>query len=83
VRRREFLALLGGVAVAWPFAAYAQQAAVKVYRVGIMETISPVANAANFDALRKGMRELGYIEGQNLFFEYARLMAATSGSRTS
>jgi putative tryptophan/tyrosine transport system substrate-binding protein len=70
VRRREFLALLGGVAVGWPFAAYAQQAAVKVYRVGIMETISPVANAANFDALRKGMRELGYIEGQNLFFEY-------------
>ena len=70
MRRREFLALLGGAAVAWPFAACAQQAAVKVYRVGIMETISPLANAANFDALRKGMRELGYIEGQNLFFEY-------------
>jgi putative tryptophan/tyrosine transport system substrate-binding protein len=70
MKRREFITLLGGVAAAWPLAARAQQAGVKVYRVGIMETISPVANAANFDALRRGMRELGYLEGQNLFFEY-------------
>ena len=42
----------------------------KVYRIGILETNSPLTNAANFDALRKGMMELGYIEGQTLFFEY-------------
>jgi putative ABC transport system substrate-binding protein len=67
VRRREFIALLGGAA-AWPLAARAQAA--KIYRVGILETISVISNAANFDALRKGMRALGYVEGQNLLFEY-------------
>jgi putative ABC transport system substrate-binding protein len=72
LKRREFLTLVGGAAAAsvfWLRAGRAQPAA-KVYRIGILETISPVANAANFDALRKGMRALGYIEGQNLFFEY-------------
>ena len=67
MKRRQFITLLGGAA-AWSFAARAQAA--KVYRVGILETISAISNAANFDALRKGMRALGYVEGQNLLFEY-------------
>jgi putative ABC transport system substrate-binding protein len=67
MRRRQFITLLGGAA-AWPIAARAQAA--KIYRVGILETISAISNAANFDALRKGMRALGYVEGQNLLFEY-------------
>jgi putative tryptophan/tyrosine transport system substrate-binding protein len=66
VRRREFITLLGGAA-AWPLAARAQQ---RARRIGMLETIPPQANAANFDALRKGLRELGYDEGRNLIIEY-------------
>lgn len=42
----------------------------KVYRIGILETIPATANAANLDALRKGLRDLGYVEGRNLIVEY-------------
>jgi ABC-type uncharacterized transport system substrate-binding protein len=52
-----------------PFAADAQQGQ-RVYRVGVLETISPALNAANFDAFRQGLRALGYVEGQNLVIEY-------------
>ena len=52
-----------------PFAADAQQVQ-QVYRVGVLETISPALNAANFDAFRQGLRALGYVEGQNLVIEY-------------
>src|SRR5262249_34129239 len=69
MRRRAFLTLLGGAAVAWPLAARAQQPA-KVWRVGVLETISAQLNATNFEALRKGLRDLGYVEGQNLTIEY-------------
>jgi putative ABC transport system substrate-binding protein len=69
MKRRQFITLLGAVAASVsPLAARAQAA--KIYRVGILETISAISNAANFDALRKGMRALGYVEGQNLLFEY-------------
>ena len=68
MRRREFIAAVSGAAV-WPFGVRAQQAG-KVWRIGVLETISPELNAANFNALRDGLRNLGYIEGQNLTFEY-------------
>jgi putative ABC transport system substrate-binding protein len=68
VRRREFIVALGGLTV-WPFVSRAQQAR-KVYRIGILETIPAAHNAANLDALRKGLRKLGYVEGQNLVIEY-------------
>ena len=68
MRRREFITLLGGAAAAWPIAARAQQP--KAWRIGMLETISPQANTANFDALRKGLRELGYDEGRSLIIEY-------------
>jgi ABC-type uncharacterized transport system substrate-binding protein len=70
MRRREFITLLGGAAVAWPLAAWAQQVG-KVYRIGLLETIPASQNTANLDALRKGLRALGYIEGQNLSIEYS------------
>jgi putative ABC transport system substrate-binding protein len=67
--RRTFI---GGVAKALliaPLAARAQQAA-KVYRIGILEAIPAAQNTANLAALRKGLRELGYVEGRNLIIEY-------------
>jgi hypothetical protein len=67
--RREFIMLLGGAAAAWPLVARAQQPG-RVYRIGVLETSPAGSNVANFDALRKGLRELGYVEGQNLVLEY-------------
>jgi putative ABC transport system substrate-binding protein len=69
MNRREFILALGGAAVAWPLAARAQQAR-KVWRIGVLETISPALNAANFDALLRGLRTVGYVEGQNLVIDY-------------
>ena len=61
--RREFITLLGGAAAAWPLAARAQQAG-KIPRIGIIDD-SPIWNA-----FRHGLRDLGYLEGQNIAFEY-------------
>jgi ABC-type uncharacterized transport system substrate-binding protein len=69
LKRREFITLIGGAAVAWPLAARAQQVG-KIYRIGILEPIPAARNAANLDALRKGLQELGYVEGRNLVIEY-------------
>jgi putative ABC transport system substrate-binding protein len=67
IPRRKFVAGLGG-AVVWPLAARAQTD--RAYRIGILETVSQAQNSANFDALRDGLRRLGYIEGRNLALEY-------------
>jgi hypothetical protein len=64
MRRREFITLLGGASATWPLAARAQQQAERVRRIGMLETVSPALNAAQLDAFRKGLRELGYVEGQ-------------------
>jgi putative ABC transport system substrate-binding protein len=66
LKRREFITLLGGATAAWPLVALAQSA----YRIGVLDTTSAALNAANFDALRQGLRQHGYIEGQNLVIEY-------------
>src|SRR5213593_1761094 len=67
LRRREFITLLGGAAAAWPLAARAQQA--KVARIGALYI--GTADAESFKKeLREGLRELGYIEGQNIAFEF-------------
>jgi putative tryptophan/tyrosine transport system substrate-binding protein len=68
VIRREFVAGIASWA-AWPIATRAQQAG-KVHRIGILETVPVARNAANLEALRKGLRDLGYIEGRNLIIEY-------------
>jgi putative ABC transport system substrate-binding protein len=65
--RRTFIGGVAGGVVAG-FAARAQTE--KVYRIGILESIPATQNAANLDALRKGLRELGYVEGRNLVIEY-------------
>src|SRR3954453_8319072 len=68
MKRRNFITLLGGVA-AWPLAARAQQPS-KTYRIGILETVPLASNIKNIDALRRGLRELGYVENQNYVLEY-------------
>src|SRR5215472_14256469 len=68
MKRREFITLLGGAA-AWPLAAHAQQPG-RVWRIGVLETTSMALNAANFEAFRQSLRDLGYIENQNLIIEY-------------
>jgi putative ABC transport system substrate-binding protein len=68
VTRRKFVAGLGG-AVAWPMVARGQQSH-KVYRIGVLETVSADLNAANLGAFQQSMRHLGYVEGQNLVIEY-------------
>ena len=69
VKRREFIiSLLGGAAVSWPLAARAQQPG-KVHRVGVLFTVSGEGSVADH-AFRSGLRERGYIEGQNIAFEF-------------
>ena len=69
MKRRDFITLLGGAAATWPLAVHAQQGG-KVWRIGILETVSAAANAANFNAFRRGLRERGYVEGQSYVIEY-------------
>ena len=68
MNRRKTLQWLCAAALA-PFLAEAQPAG-KVYRIGMLETRSTVLNAANIDAFRQGLRELGYKEGWNLEIAY-------------
>ena len=68
MRRREFITFLGGTAVAWPLDALAQQTS-KVWRIGMLDTTSATHNP-NVDAFRRELRQLGYVEGQNLIIEY-------------
>ena len=67
--KRRVLTLLGGVAVAWPIKARAQQAA-KVPRIGFLHYGSP-GPSPEVDAFRQGLRDLGYIVGKNINIEYS------------
>ena len=68
MRRREFIAFVGGTAVAWPLRGRAQQAALPV--VGVVSGQSPHSDARNATAFCKGLSEAGYIDGQNVTVEY-------------
>ena len=62
MKRREFIAVLGGVATAWPLAVRAQGASGKIARIGIID------NLPSWDPFRQQLRDLKYVEGQNLAY---------------
>src|ERR1700761_5804375 len=68
MRRRELITALGG-AVMWPLGAYAQ-APVKISRIGFLGLAPASAWSSEIDALRAGLRELGYIEGKNIVLDF-------------
>jgi len=67
MRRRDFLALLGGIGVWWPVGTHAQQKAM-IPRIGYLSPGAPTDGMV--DGFREGLKELGYVEGQNIEIEY-------------
>ena len=72
MRRREFITLIGGVTIACPLVSRAQSLSGKVQRIGIID------DSPGWDPFRQQLRELNYVEGQNLVYVYLR----TDGSQT-
>jgi putative tryptophan/tyrosine transport system substrate-binding protein len=68
MRRREFVSLFSGAAVAWPLAARSQQFG-RIVRIGNLSTANP-RSAPFYQSFERRLRDLGHIEGQNIVFEY-------------
>jgi putative ABC transport system substrate-binding protein len=79
MRRREFIALLGGAAV-WPIPTHAQQPAKPV--IGFINASSPEGYAPQLAAFLKGLGEIGYVDGGNVVIEYSWARADSDQTRS-
>ena len=68
MRRRDFVALIGGAAATWPLAARAQQATMPV--IGFIDPTSPETAPHRLAGFRQGLKETGYVEGENVAIVY-------------
>src|SRR5580765_636620 len=72
MRRREFIAALGGSTVTWPLVARAQQPAMPV--IGYLSSLTRNASVRFDAAFRRGLSDMGYVEGQNVSIQYRWLV---------
>jgi putative ABC transport system substrate-binding protein len=77
MRRRDFIKIIGGLAASRPLAANAQQPAMPV--IGFLNGGSPAGYAPIVAAVREGLKQVGYVEGQNLTIEFRWAEANTTG----
>ncbi|WP_409190381.1 ABC transporter substrate-binding protein [Bradyrhizobium sp. RDM4] len=68
MQRRDFITILGGAVAVWPLTARAQQPAMPV--VGLLHSASPEAYVSQMSTFRQSLKEVGYVEGQNVAIEY-------------
>jgi putative tryptophan/tyrosine transport system substrate-binding protein len=68
MQRRDFIQVVGGSAVTWPLAARAQQRTMPV--VGVLSPATSEADTNRMNAIRQGLKDAGYIEGENVTIEY-------------